>query len=443
MKAVKGLCVAGLFVAMLGSTQGRAEDLVDIFNLAQDNDPTIREARQRFEANHTLLDQGKSQLLPSVIVQGTTRRAANNTARQFSYAQGYNQHGWNMNLNQNLLNFEAWYTFQSAKKSDQQAAANLAIAEQDLIVRVASAYFDVLRSQDNLAAFIAEEEAAARILERSEESFEVGLSTVTDVYQSQSSYDLARVNRLVEENNLAQRIEALEVLTGENHRMLESLSEGFPIEGAMPASLPAWEEAAIANNLLVQAAQYQFEASEEDSRAARARLLPTVSLTAGYNYQAATEIPNQALAFTRDATKGTNISLNVTIPLYAGGLNAARKRQAYYNRNAAEEVLLFTRRTVIQDIRNAYRSVQTDQVTVEARQQAIVSAESALQATEVGAEVGTQNVVDVVLALRTLYQAQRDYANARYNYVINTLNLKRAAGSLSPQDVMELNQWLQ
>ena len=443
MKAVKGLCVAGLFVAMLGSTQGRAEDLVDIFNLARDNDPTIREARQRFEANHTLLDQGRSQLLPSVTVQGTTRRAANNTARQFSYAQGYNQHGWNMNLNQNLLNFEAWYTFQSAKKSDQQAAANLAIAEQDLIVRVASAYFDVLRSQDNLAAFIAEEEAAARILERSEESFEVGLSTVTDVYQSQSSYDLARVNRLVEENNLAQRIEALEVLTGENHRMLESLSEGFPIEGAMPASLPAWEEAAIANNLSVQAAQYQFEASEEDSRAARARLLPTVSLTAGYNYQAATEIPNQALAFTRDATKGTNISLNVTIPLYAGGLNAARKRQAYYNRNAAEEVLLFTRRTVMQDIRNAYRSVQTDQVTVEARQQAIVSAESALQATEVGAEVGTQNVVDVVLALRTLYQAQRDYANARYNYIINTLNLKRAAGSLSPQDVMELNQWLQ
>ena len=443
MKAVKGLCVAGLVVAMLGSTQGRAEDLVDIFNLAQDNDPTIREARQRFEANHTLLDQGKSQLLPSVTVQGTTRRAANNTARQFSYAQGYNQHGWNMNLNQNLLNFEAWYTFQSAKKSDQQAAANLAIAEQDLIVRVASAYFDVLRSQDNLAAFIAEEEAAARILERSEESFEVGLSTVTDVYQSQSSYDLARVNRLVEENNLAQRIEALEVLTGENHRMLESLSEGFPIEGAMPASLPAWEEAAIANNLSVQAAQYQFEASEEDARAARARHLPTVSLTAGYNYQAATEIPNQALAFTRDATKGTNISLNVTIPLYAGGLNAARKRQAYCNRNAAEEVLLFTRRTVMQDIRNAYRSVQTDQVTVEARQQAIVSAESALQTTEVGAEVGTQNMVDVVLALRTLYQAQRDYANARYNYIINTLNLKRAAGSLSPQDVMELNQWLQ
>lgn len=442
-KPIARITLLSILVTFIASAPVQATDLADIYSLAVDNDPTIREARERFEANHTLLDQGRSQLLPSVTVQGNTRRAVNNTAPQFSYAQGYNQHGWNMNLNQNLLNFEAWYTFQSARKTDQQAAANLASAEQDLIVRVATAYFNVLRSQDNLAAFRAEEEAAARILARSERSFEVGLSTVTDVFQSQSSLDLARVNRLVEENNLAQRIEALEVLTGNSHGQLEGLSESFPIEGAVPAALDAWEEAAAANNLAVKAAEYQFEASVEDARAARARHLPTVSLSAGYNYQAATEIPNQALAFTRDATKGANIALNVTIPLYTGGLNAARKRQAYHNRNAAEEVLLFNRRTAAQEIRNAYRSVQTDQVTVEARQQAIQSAQSALEATEAGAEVGTQNVVDVVIALRTLYQAQRDYANARYNYVINTLNLKRAAGSLSPQDVIELNEWLQ
>jgi outer membrane protein len=443
MKSVFLKGMTCLFATLVFCQQALGDDLVDIYTLAVDNDPTIREARERYEASHTLLAQGRSQLLPSVTVQGTSQRRASNVASQFRYSEGYNQHGWNMNLSQNLLNFEAWYSFKAAKKSDQQAAATLAGNEQDLIIRVASAYFDVLRSRDNLEAFRAEEEAASRILQQSQESFDVGLSTVTDVYQSQSSYDLARVNRLVEENNLTQRLEALEVLTGESHSMLEQLSDEFPIEGAAPADLNAWEASASENNLSIRAAELQFDASKDDARAATARQLPTMTISAGYNYQAATEIPNQSLAFTREATKGANISLNFSYPLFTGGLNSARKRQAYHNRNAAEEVLLRTRRTALQDIRNAYRSVQTDMVTVDARQQAIVSAESALEATEVGAEVGTQNVIDVVLAQRTLYQAQRDYANARYNYVINTLNLKRAAGTLSPQDVMELNDWLQ
>ena len=441
MKAVSKIkMVGGLLLGMYVS-QASAEDLVDIYNLAVTNDPTVREARERYEASHTLIDQGKSQLLPTVSLQGQSARNANAPATGFSYAAGFNSHNWGLNINQNLLNFEAWYAFQSARQSDRQAATNLAIAEQDLIVRVATAYFDVLRSQDNLDAFIAEEEAAESILRQSEERFDVGLSTVTDVYQSQSSYDLARVNRLVEENNLAQRREALEVLTGESHNMLESLAEGFPVAPAEPAVMTPWEEAASENNLSVKAAEYQFEASKETVKSARARHLPTLTLGANYGYNA--ESVNPFSFFPGQANERASVGLTLTVPLYTGGLTSARRRQAYHNQNAAEEVLLFTRRAALQDIRNAFRSVQTDVVTVAARQQAIVSAESALEATEVGAEVGTQNVVDVVLALRTLYQAERDYANARYNYVINTLNLKRAAGALSPQDVMELNQWLQ
>ena len=441
MKAVSGKSIAGVLLAALCTSQAFAEDLVDIYNQAATNDPTVREARERYASSHTLLDQGKSQLLPSVSLQGTSARNANAPAAFYSYGAGFNSHGWRLNVSQNLMNMEAWYAFQSARQSDRQAATTLAIAEQDLIVRVATAYFDVLRSQDNLEAFRAEEEAALSILRQSEQRFDVGLSTVTDVYQSQSSYDLARVNRLVEENNLAQRIEALEVLTGNSHNMLESLAEGFPVAPAEPAVMTPWEEAASENNLSVKAAEYQFEASREDVKSARSRHLPTLTVGAGYNYNA--ESQNPFSFFPGQANESAQVSLNVTIPLYSGGLTSARRRQAYHNRNAAEEVLLFTRRSALQDIRNAFRSVQTDVVTVAAREQAIISAESALEATEVGAEVGTQNVVDVVLAQRTLYQAQRDYANARYNYVINTLNLKRAAGALNPQDVMELNQWLQ
>lgn len=440
MKGFSGTRVLGVIVMTMVCNQAFADDLVDIYNLATRNDPTVREARERFEANHTRLDQGRSQLLPTVTLQGQTARNANAPATEYTYAAGFNSHNWGLNINQNLLNFEAWYAFQSARNADQQAATNLAIAEQDLILRVATAYFNVLRSQDNLEAFRAEEEAAASILQQSEERFEVGLSTVTDVYQSQSSYDLARVNRLVEENNLAQRREALEVLTGESHNMVESLAEAFPVSQAEPAIMTPWETAAEENNLSVKAAQYQFEASQDTVKSARARHLPTLSLGANYGYNA--ESVNPFSFFPGQANERAAIALNLTIPLYSGGLTSARRREAYHNRNAAEEVLLFTRRAAIQSIRNAFRSVQTDVVTVEAREQAIVSAESALEATQVGAEVGTQNVVDVVLALRTLYQAQRDFANARYNYVINTLNLKQAAGSLSPQDVMELNEWL-
>lgn len=441
MRAVKWKKGVFLLCALALGSQARADDLLDIFNLAANNDAQVREARERYASSHTIIDQGRSQLLPSVTLTGSTARNANAPATFYSYGAGFNSHGWGLNINQNLLNFEAWYAFQSAKQSDLAGATNLAIAEQDLILRVASAYFDVLRSQDNLEAFRAEEEAAAQILQQSEQSFEVGLNTVTDVFQSQSNYDLARVNRLVEENNLAQRIEALEVLTGRSHSMLESLSPEFPIDGAQPAVLETWEEAAGANNLSVKAAQYQFEASKEDAKSARARQLPTLSLGANYNYNA--ESANPFSFFPGQANESAAVRLSLSVPLYTGGLTSARKRQAYYNRNVAEEVLLFTRRDAVQNIRNAFRSVQTDVITVAARQQAIVSATSSLEAVEVGAEVGTRNIVDVVLAQRTLYQALRDYANARYNYVINTLNLKRAAGALNPQDIMELNSWLE
>lgn len=435
MKTV--LVVTALNVSM----QAQADDLLHIFELAAQNDAQVREARERFEANHTLLDQGRSQLLPSIQLQGQTARNTNAPAEFYSYGAGFNSHGWGLNLNQNLVNMEAWYAFQSAKKSDMANATNLAIAEQDLIVRIATAYFDVLRSQDNLEAFRAEEEAAQQVLQQTEQRFEVGLNaTVTDVFEGQTNYDLSRVQRLVEENNLAQRIEALELLTGQSHAMLESLDEEFPVEGAQPADLEAWESTASSNNLSVKAAEYNFAASQEDARSARARYLPTLSVGANYSYNA--ESVNPFSFFPGQANERAAISLSLTIPLYQGGLTSARKRQAYHNRNATEELLLFTRRDAVQNIRNAYRSVQTDVVTVAARQQAIVSATSALEAVQVGAEVGTRNTVDVVLAQRTLYQALRDYANARYNYVINTLNLKRSAGTLSPQDIVELNNWL-
>jgi len=426
-------------------TAASADDLAGIFELAASNDPEIRQARASYNASHTTIAQGRSFLLPRVTLSGSTSRdtagPAEDTAfgSAHSFQNGFNTKGYNLNISQALLNFEAWYAFKSAKQSDLQAAANLAQAEQQLIIKVATAYFNVLRSQDNLASFRAEEDAAARVLEQTRERFEVGLIPITDVYDSQANYDLARVNRLVEENNLNQAREALEAITGMSHGELESLTEEFPIASVAPSSLDEWVNLAMENNLSIKAAEFEFGARSEDAKSARAAMFPTIDISAGYGWN---QSANPFSFFPAIASERTNIALNFTYPLFAGGLNSARKRQAYYTRDASEEALMKTRRDSVQNTRNNYRSVETDVLAVQARAQAIISAESALEATEVGAEVGTRNVVDVVLAQRTLFQARRDYANARYNYVINTLNLKQAAGILSPQDVIELNNWL-
>lgn len=429
----------------------QAEDLLEIFQLAVENDPDIRQARAQFNAQHTLVDQGRSLLMPTVNLTARTSRDTTGidgevpgggggffSPPQHSFANGFNTKGYGLNLRQALFNAEAWYAFQSARKGDEVAALSLASAEQQLIMRVATAYFDVLRSRANLASFEAEEAAALRVLEQTQQRFDVGLIPITDVYDSQANADLASVNLLVEENNLAQRLEALEAITGRPFESVEMLAEGFPIE-PHETPLEEWVEVALQTSPAVRSAELDFEAKKDDAKAARSRMLPTLELAVNYNWNQS----GNPLSFTPNlASESSQVTLNVSMPLYAGGLNNSRLRQAYYTRDASEEALLKAKRDSTLSTRNAWRSVETDVRAVEARAKAIVSAQSALEATQIGAEVGTRNVVDVVLAQRLLFQAQRDYANARFNYVVDSMALKQAAGTLSPQDVIDLNQWL-
>jgi len=438
----------GMALLALVSGSAAAEDLLQIFDMAVNNDPQVRQARAQYNATHTLLDQGRSQLLPSVNLTGNTSRDTAGVdgappsggvfrTPSHSFANGFNSKGYGLSLRQNLLNFQAWYSYKSVQKGDEVAALNLAQTEQELIMRVATAYFDVLRSQANLASFQAEEEASLQVLEQAQQRFQVGLIPITDVYDSQANADLASVNRLVEENTLSQRFEALEAITGIPYSNVAELGENFPITTA-DTSLQDWTSLAMDNNISLQAAAIDLEAKRDDARAARAAMFPTMELSMSYNWNES----GNPISFTTLPQERTAITLNFSLPLFAGGLNSARLRQAYYTRDASEEALLRTRRDSTQAIRNAFRTVETDVRAVAARAQAIVSAQSALEATQVGAEVGTRNVVDVVLAQRTLFQAERDHANARLNYVMNTLALKRAAGTLSPQDVIDLNEWL-
>jgi len=187
-----------------------------------------------------------------------------------------------------------------------------------------------------------------------------------------------------------------------------------------------------------------MESREYEADAAKAAMYPTLDITAGYNWNETGGINffNLSGGGGDAVNENSNVTLNFSIPLFAGGLNRARERQAFYNLDASEEALLNTQRTSTQSARNSYRSVENDVLTIAAREQAVISAQSQLEATQAGLEAGTRNIVDVVTAQRLLFQSMRDYANARYTYVINTLNLKQAAGLLSPQDIIDLNEWL-
>jgi outer membrane protein len=458
---VKTLAISLLSLLILPLSH--ADDLAGILDLALDNDPTLRQARAQYRANRELLVQGRSALLPSLGAGGTTSRQTagptdsiyvtvtdpqtGETRRiravdDMSFQPGLNTHGYGVNLTQALFNLPAWYTFQSAKATDRAAAMNFAAQEQDLIFRVAIAYFDVLRAIDLLETNIQEEEAALTSLEQTQRREEVGLDTIIDVNDSQAAYDLARNTTILQRDILQARYEALEAITGQPHPEIEILREDFPIlEVAGPLS--DWEAMADENSLAVAAAQYTLDASRETLRARKSDRYPTLSATGSFTHFVTPEIIRDGVLASGGAFDQTNLSLTLSIPLYSGGSLSSRRRAAEYDVIAAREGLELAKRQLTQNIRNAYRRVNTDVLVIAQRQQSIVSAQSALDQTELGVEVGQRNIVELLRARENLYRALRQYAEARYDYVLDTLALKQITGVLTPQDVLDLNEWLE
>ena len=452
-----------LLFGSLISSLSYGDDLVTILQLALDNDPSLKQAQASYRANRENVIQSRSSMLPSLGVgAGTSRLTSGFTDSQYinmtnpltgetvrtkvrddhSFRPGINNHNWGVSLTQSVFNLPNWYSFQSAEATDRAAAVNLAAQEQDLIMRVATAYFDVLRAQDLLETNIQEEEAAQRSLEQTQQREAVGLVAITDVYDSQAAYDLARNTTILQQDFLRSRYEALEAITGQGHPDIDELLDNFPIV-EVEGNLNQWETQADNNSLAIAAAEFNLDASRQTLRARKSDGLPTLDLQGFYGHIVTAPIVSQGIQIGGGASDRTQLALNLNIPLYTGGTLSSRKRAAEYNVVAAQESLELTKRELTQNIRNAYRRVNTDVLVIAQRQQSITSAQSALDATELGAEVGTRNIVEVLLARENLFRALRMYADARYTYVIDTLVLKQIAGILTPQDIIELNEWLQ
>ena len=310
----------------------------------------------------------------------------------------------------------------------EQAAIEYSIAEQDLILQSAQAYFAVLRAQDNLAAVKAEEAAFKRQLDQANERFEVGLSDKTDVLEAQAGFDTARANRSIAQRQVEDAFQALFTLTNREYVALEGIRHTLP----------------------VLAVNYAVTAAEETLRQRRSGHAPTLDAVASYR-----KGDNDALGFSNtqsipgfDMPRYTgdveqrSIGLQLNIPLYSGGLTTSQSREAYYQLSQSEQQRESLRRQVVEATRNLHRAVNTDIEQVQARRQSIISNQSALEATEIGYQVGTRNIVDVLDTQRRLYAAVRDYNNARYDYILDNLRLKQAAGTLNPDDLQQLAAYL-
>ncbi len=439
-----------LFVAMLmaGLTSGHAlakTDLLTVYQEALGNSADLAAAEADSLARQEALPQARSQLLPSIgIGAGASRERIDfDGAGSTSYSSQYYQ----ASLVQPLFRADSWFNYQAAKSVTEQARVEFSATQQAIILEVAQVYFNVLRASDNLAAARSEEAAFERQLEQARERFEVGLSARTDVLEALAGYDAARAARITAQTNLDVSYQALTRLTNREHDALMGISHELPVLPPVPADLQQWVDTAATQNLSLQASRLAIASASDALRSSRAVHAPSVDAFVRHNASfggrggAGAGVGVGGASLSGD-TEVTSIGIELSMPLYAGGGIRSQVRESGYRLNQAEHLSEAQLRQVVEATRNLFRTVTSSVEEVDARRQTIISASAALDATQTGYEVGTRNVVDVLEAQRNLFRAVRDYNNVRYNYIIDNLNLKQAAGTLSPLDLQELSKWL-
>jgi len=451
--------LVSITAGLLISRAAYSDTLLDIYELALQNDPVLKAAEATFRAGQEYETIGRSALLPQISAEATYSERDLTQQNSQTFLFGGNpilnesdfdvddeSENYGLTLSQALFDMPAWFSFKQGKELSKQAEARFAADQQELIVRTVEAYMNVLRAIDNLQSSQAADEAYKRQLEQTQQRFDVGLIAITDVHEARAAYDIAVVNRLTDEGNLGVALEALSVLTGQSHSNLWLLSEEFPVVQPTPTKREDWVQLALEGNFDLKTAEYAAEASRQNSQAYKSEHLPTLTgsisvydnSTDGDNHN---NVTGDTYPFASDV-EGSSIMLRLSMPLYSGGRISAQRRQSLEQFNAARESHTATMRNTIQATRSLHLAVVTNVERVKARKQALISAQSALDATQAGYEVGTRNVVDVLTAQRVMFQAQRDYANTRYDYVIQLLALRRQAGMLNPEDIAVLNKWL-
>lgn len=424
-------------IFLLGNSVSlHAADLLELYQMSIVNDAELAAANAASLSRQEVIPNTRAQLLPNILLSANANRTRRDNDNSLP-AETFNSHGYAIKLTQPVFRLDRWFDFKAAKALSKQAKIDFAAEQQALILRVADAYFNVLRAKDNLEFARAEESAVKRQLEQIEARFEVGLTAITDVYDAQASYDVTTVNLITSESDLDISYEALEKLTGSPQREIALLANDFPINKPEPSNTDNWVSKAIKQNLSIQSAEFAKLSAESTVKKQQATRLPTLDAFASYSHNT-----QGGTSFLGETTNDQVVGLELSVPIFQGGAISSNIRSARYDLEQSKQSLELTKRTVTQDTRRLLRQVNTDVSRIAAQEKVIQSSESALEATQVGYEVGTRNAVDVLQAQRDLYAAKRNYANAKYDFILNSLRLKLAVGTLSPDDLVELNKWL-
>ena len=421
----------------------QAADLLETFHAAQANDPVFAAARATQQAGLEKLPQGFSQLMPSINL--TANQTFNDQTTIYpggplAITTGeyrYNSHGFGVNMVQPLFRQQNWLAYSESELQAAQADLQFRIAEQDLILRVAQAYFDVLSAQDSVQLSEAQKNAISEQLAQAKRNFEVGSATVTDTLEAQSRYDLTGAQELAAQNDLEIKRSALQQLINSVPQELKPLGKEISLDPPQPADMEKWVDAAQSTNLQLAIAQSADQIAEKEVARNRGGHYPTLDLVANYN-------KNDANGGNFGPNQNTNKSLAVqlNLPIFEGGSVSSKLREAEANRERARQDLENARRSAAQQTRQAYLGVVSGIAQVNALKQALASSQSALEASKLGHEVGVRTNLDVLNAQQQLYSTRRDLYQAQYNYLLSQLKLKAAVGVLSEADLNKENQTL-
>jgi len=432
------LLLSLLSIIITGSI--KAENLADVYELALKNDPLLRAAEATYRAGKENKRQGIAGLLPTLSISGSTNWNEYRVEEQLQ--DQYNSNSYLANLNQPIFRLDKWFQFERGTALSEAAEAEFAYQQQETMIRVASAYFNVLNSIDSLNAAKAEEKAIGRQKDLAKKRFDVGLAAITEVQETQAAFDLTVVSRIAREAQLDSAQETLTSIVGRDIKLLSPLIDEFEISLPDPLDRESWVSLGLKNNYQLKSAKLQRDAAQAAARGSASNHLPQIDLVGRISQSTSKQgkfggfIQNPLFGIEQDTRQ---YSIQFSLPLYAGGAISSARRQAYANYDRSKEQAIYTERSTIKDVRSNHFGVQTQVANVTARKQALASAESALEATQVGYEVGTRNTVDLLDAQKRLFQAQRDYASSRYEYIISMLRLKASVGSLNPNDLMRIS----
>lgn len=424
---------------MLISFNVQAADLLEIYQLAETADPVYKEAISSARATAELKPQARALLLPAMTINAGTFINDQNNKGGFNLGgedSRFNSHNYSLDVTQPLFRWDRYLNLQQTTNIIKQSEAQKISAREDLIIRVAEAYFSILAAADGLEFAEAKKKALQQQLEQINQRFAAGLTAITDVKEAQAGFDRANADQIMNKNLLSKAKEELREITGKYIAEVNALSADLPLVAPEPDDIDRWADTAASQNLAVITAKYALESARQEVKKHRAGHLPTVDLVFSHGRN------SSGGRFGQNKTEATNLGLQFNMPLYQGGLTRSRVIEANHRYEQSLQQLQRALRKSQAESRQAYLNIISSINRINALGQAVASSETALEATKAGFEAGTRTAVDVVVAESNTADTKREYLSAKYAYLMDGLRLRKAAGMLDAENLRQISVWL-